>query len=550
MLKKTSGTLLLLLPLIIFPSCSHTQKQKNSPIKETIYTSVLPAGWYAQDKDELTYQIESYFDIARKDFDTVVDPTSIRAIISPHAGLFYSGLCAATAYQTLLQKDLGKNYDEQKNRHISRVIILAPSHAAFFNHVSLPDFSAYRTVLGDIPIDREAIKKLEQKKNVFKSFQEAYSKEHSLEMQLPFLQKTIADFKIVPLIIGSIRPYDIYEIAAGLKEIVDDQTLIVISSDFVHHGTNYDYQIFNDHILDQVRLVDSLVIRAISTQSPHIFDDMMKQTQATVCGKDAIRILLALMEVNVLKDVESRLTAYYTSPQLEKARPKTSVSIDTKKLLDDINDAEAKNSVSYVGMIFTTQKDTSLPLIDRLTEYEKKALLRLARKSIANEFMKENKKKPDHHLIPVTSAGLESSAGAFVTLNKKNSGLRGCIGRIITSDPLYITVQNMSKASAFNDSRFSPLEAQELDDVVIDISILEKPIKVARVEDIVIGKHGIILTKGSASAVFLPQVAREQKWGLETTLHHLSVKAGLDRDAWKEGATFEVFQGCEIKEKL
>lgn len=549
MFKKTCSLFLLLFALITFPSCSRKKEQKSIPIKETVYTSLLPAGWYAQDKDELNYQIESYFDIASKDFNTVVDPTSIRAIISPHAGLFYSGLCAATAYQTLLQKNSGKNYDTRKNTHISRVIILAPSHSAFFNHVSLPDFTVYKTVLGEIPVDIEAIKKLEQKKNTFKKFQEVYTKEHSLEIQLPFLQKTIADFKLVPLIIGGIRPYDIYDIASGLKEIIDDHTLLVISSDFVHHGPNYDYQIFNDHILDQVRLVDSLVVRAINAQSPQIFDAMMKQTQATVCGKDAIRILLALMEVKVLKDIESRLTCYYTSAQLEKARPKTSVSIETKKLLDDIDDAEAKNSVSYVSMIFTTQKDTSLPLIDRLTGYEKKALLHLARKTIENEFVKEAKKKPEHHLIPITSSGLESSAGAFVTLNKKNGDLRGCIGRIMTQDPLFSTIQNMSKASAFSDSRFSPLDAKELDDVIIDISILEKPVKVESSKDIVIGKHGIILTKGSSSAVFLPQVAREQKWDLETTLHHLSIKAGLDGDAWKDGATFEVFEGCEIKEK-
>ncbi len=550
MFPKTYNSFLLCIALVVFSSCSKTKQQKNNPVKETVYTSLLPAGWYVQDKDELNYQIESYFDIAKKDFNTIVDPTSIRAIISPHAGFFYSGLCAATAYQTLLQKNSGKNYDAQKNAHISRVIILAPSHSAFFNHVSLPEFTVYKTVLGEIPIDVEAIKKLEQKKNVFKKFQEVYAKEHSLEIQLPFLQKTIADFKLVPLIIGGIRPYDIYDIAAGLKEIIDDKTLLVISSDFVHHGANYDYQIFNDHILDQVRLVDSLVVRAINAQSPQIFDTMMKQTQATVCGKDAIRILLALMEVKVLKDVESRLTCYYTSPQLESARPKTSVSIETKKLLDDIDDAEAKNSVSYVGMVFTTQKDITLPLIDRLTDYEKKSLLCFARKAIANEFIKDpKKKKPDHHLIPLTSAGLESSAGAFVTLHKKNGDLRGCIGRIVTTDPLFATVQNMSKASAFNDSRFSPLDAKELDDVMIDISILEKPVKVESFKDIVIGKHGIILNKGYSSAVFLPQVAREQKWSLETTLEHLSEKAGLDKGAWNEGATFEVFEGCEIKEK-
>ena len=535
--------------LILGPSCSRTSEHKNNPLSPIVHNSVLPPGWYVQDKDELNNQLEDYLKTAQKNFNVTTDPNSIRVIISPHAGYFYSGLCAATAYQSLLQKRDNLSYDERKNTNITRVIVLAPSHQVFFTHVSLPDFTVYRTVLGDIPVDLEAIKKLGQKKNTFKVFRDVYMKEHALEIQLPFLQKTVANFQLVPLIVGNIKPYDIYDIAAELKDIIDDHTLLVISSDFVHHGQNYDYQIFNDHILDQVRLVDSLVIRAISSQSRQIFDEAIKQSQATVCGREAIRILLALMEVQVYNDLEPKLTCYYTSPQLEKARPGTSEDIKIAKLLEDIPDTEAQNSVSYVSMVFTSQKDAAIPLIDRLTEYEKKSLLRLARKTIENEFLLEDKRKENHHLFPVTSAGLESSAGAFVTLNKKRGELRGCIGRIITQDPLFVTVQQMAKAAAFQDNRFPPLTANELDDIVIDISILEPPVKVASYKDIVIGKHGVILTKGSASAVFLPQVARDEKWSVETTLEHLSVKAGLDKDAWKEGAEFQVFEGCEIQEK-
>ena len=504
------------------------------PAPEVVRGPILSEGWYPQEKDALDALLDRYFALAEKDFGVVVGPDSIRAIIVPHAGYAYSGLCAATAFRPLLESG-GK-----KNTHIKRVIVLAPSHQLPFDFVALPDFTSYRTALGDISIDREVVAKLALSAQ-FRVFGDVYLTEHSMEIELPFLQKTVAQFKLVPLIVGSLNKKMIEKVAHTLRTIIDDHTLVVVSSDFVHHGKSYGYEKFAKDIVDQVRQLDSELVQAIVTQSPDRFADVMQRTHATVCGHDPISILLDLIHTSALGELESRLTCYYCSPQIERARTRDG-GVRTSGLFDELSDAAAKTGVSYVGLLFTTQKRAKLAVADRLTGYEKHALLALARRGIANV-------SAPALLYPIASEGMSVPAGAFVTLKLKNGDLRGCIGTIETKDPLYRTVLGRARDSAFHDSRFSPLTEAELNDVVIDITILEPPVDVSGWKDIVVGKHGVILKQGFASAVFLPQVAPEQGWDRETMLSHLARKAGLPADAWKDSkTTFRVFEGGEISE--
>ncbi len=525
----------------------------NGKAESGVFTSVLPSGWYEQTQAGLVHQIAENFDIASTFFDVAVDANSIRVIIAPHAGYGYSGIAAASVYRLLFSGlKSASRIKSCKNTHIKRVIVLAPSHHVAFKGLAVPDFAIYRTVLGDIPVDQLAIDALKctQKASgatpIFKVVEGVYAQEHSLEVQLPFLQTTVADFKLVPLIVGDLPGEMVNEVATVMRSIIDSTTLLVISSDFVHQGPNYGYQPFIRNVLDQVRQFDSQVVRAVVEGSLKKFTDVLEKTGATVCGREPLRIFLALRESGAFGMLESRFACYYTSLQREKTHRGKAQRFNIEVLMGDCSDAEAQNSVSYVGMLFTTQRRAMLPLIDRLTAYEKRALLKLARETIKNEFAGKGTKRADDLLLPIASEGLLMSAGAFVTLTKAGN-LRGCIGRITTDDPLYLTVQKMSHEAAFSDSRFSPVSADELPNLVIDISVLEKPVNVSGWKDITIGKHGIILKEGRATAVFLPQVAIEQGWNLETTLQHLSIKAGLDRDAWKT-ATFQVFEGCEFKE--
>jgi len=390
---------------------------------------------------------------------------------------------------------------------------------------------------------------------LFRAFPEAHVPEHAVEIQLPFLQKSIEKFKIVPLVVGRLHESDFKEIYRYLSEVITDKTLIVVSSDFMHHGPSYSYDMFDKNVLHQVRYVDSLTYQAIENVSLTDFNKVLDETQTTICGQNAIKILLALIGKNVFKKKGNfRLTGYYTSPQMAKARQQAEI-VDTYALTGEVADEDARNSVSYIGAVFTTQDLTKLKGENKLTGYEQRALLGLARASVINEFRDKDTRVPDHLLWPMMSSGVQKTTGAFVNIDTKEGKLRGCIGKIASMKPLYETVMKMARSAAFKDSRFSRITKKELPNIVFDVTILTAPQKITSLHEIVIGKHGIILSKftkdGSlqTSAVFLPQVAPSFGWDLNKTLERLSIKAGLGPEGWKHDCQFQIFQGVEVKEE-
>lgn len=529
--------------LFVAASCGKASEKKDQPTP-IVQSSVLQPGWYPTEPNQLTNELKTYFDLAQTYFSTAIDAHAVKALIVPHAGYYFSGLCAATAYQTLI------NHADKhkKNNHYTRVIILAPSHTSFFNGVSLPSYTVYRTALGDIPVDVETIKAL-RNHELFRGSSEAHDKEHAIEVQLPFLQHTLTDFSIVPLIVGHLRDDRPFVIAKELKKYIDDRTLIVISSDFVHQGKSFEYQPFSKDIIDMTRYIDSLAVQSLCLQSYSAFETMLKQTGATICGQEALKILLALCEQRALGTTDGHLCCYYTSTHIGRARQENPVVIDIPQLFQPIPDEQAQASVSYVGLVLA--KPVHNKLQDLLTGYEKKSLLAMVKNVITNDLTPEADKKPDHLLAPIISTNLDAHVGAFVTLHKQGQ-LRGCIGNIISPQPLYKTVMSMARAAAFNDTRFSPVASDEINQLAIDITILSQPTHVNSYRDIVLGKHGIILQKYDIqgrmtnSSVFLPQVPLGQGWNLQTTLEQLSLKAGLGRDSWTERCSFDVFEGFEI----
>ena len=178
-----------------------------------------------------------------------------------------------------------------------------------------------------------------------------------------------------------------------------------------------------------------------------------------------------------------------------------------------------------------------------LSDEDKRFLLRLARdviESVARNQAPPAEPSPD-------SASLISKAGVFVSLHKQGA-LRGCIGFIEPDMNLIEGVARSARSAAFKDSRFSPVGVEELKDLEIEISLLTTPQPVESYRNIELGRHGIILEKHGARALFLPQVPTEYGWDLPTTLTHLSKKAGLAADGWKEGASFQVFESIVFSE--
>ena len=205
-----------------------------------------------------------------------------------------------------------------------------------------------------------------------------------------------------------------------------------------------------------------------------------------------------------------------------------------------------ENSVSYFSVAFRLGPNRAVFRgIHFLDEPAQKYLLALARDTIRRHLAGKPLPAPPESEVPEP---VRPKYGVFVTL-KKHGDLRGCIGSILPEEPLYKGVIRNAVNASTEDGRFSPMTLAEEPLVDIEISVLTPPREVPGAEDVALGRDGLILGKGRNRAVFLPQVAPEQGWDLDTMLAHLSLKAGLSSTAWKSGATFHTFQAQVFGER-
>jgi MEMO1 family protein len=256
------------------------------------------------------------------------------------------------------------------------------------------------------------------------------------------------------------------------------------------------------------------------------FLDYIQKTGTTVCGRYSIGVLLAMLP----NDAEVKLLRYDTSGRLT---------------------GDFANSVSYLSIAFTGTWPNGRAVAAKssdhsLSDADKQRLLKLARATLA--YALDHRRLPTAEQLDIEiTAAMKPVCGVFVTLNKRGR-LRGCIGEIIPTRPLYKAIMTQAVNAGLNDQRFPPVHAAELSEIDFEISVLTPPKPVASTDEIVIGKHGIILKKAGRSAVYLPQVAPEQGWDVDQTLSHLSQKAGLSEDAWRSSATFTVFEAIVFGE--
>lgn len=482
------------------------------------HTHHLDASWYPQQPAELKKTIQKLFAQAEQHYDAILDPKKIRAILVPHAAYAYSGTVAASVYRLL------------DAATIDKVILLAPAHTASYTGIALPSFDTYQTPLGNVSISTEDVHILEQEPLCF-IHNTAFDQEHSLEIQLPLLQSVInKKTPIIPLLVGKLGVDSSRKLAKIIKPLITPRTLVIISSDFTHYGKAFDFTPFRDNVYARIRHLDGQAITIIQEQKLEPFKKFIEKTGATICGIYPLYLFLALCELNAFGALEPRLIAYDTSNK------------DTKNV---------QHSVSYVGMLFTHERLASRPFEQQLTQYEQRSLYQEARDVLENMF-KDSNNVPAELLFTLPSYGLSRPLGAFTTLKKKTKAgeeLRGCIGRIVTSEPLYKTIAQVTQDTALHDSRFTPVTQQELPTLSLSLSVLSPTKSISSYRDIIVGTHGVILDHHGASAVFLPEVAPEFGWTREQMLEQLSLKAGLPADAWRQKDThFEVFTSISIAE--
>jgi MEMO1 family protein len=472
-----------------------------------VLKSSLAGRWYTNDPLKLRAELEGYITNAKqKPIDNVI------ALVLPHAGYQYSGQTAAYGLKAL-------------KRNYKRFIIIGPTHRLpIKNTLSIPDVTHYETPLGKVPLDKKGISEL-LKRPLFKSIPQAHQHEHSVQIEVPLLQIKEKNFTIIPIIVGYCDEKTIKKAGAAIRKLMDEETLLIASSDFVHYGRNFDYAPFKKDISQNIKKLDFGAYDKISELDLPGFLKYKKETGATICGVMSIAVLLATLP----KKTEVHKLYYTTSGSMT---------------------GSYASSVSYMSIAFCGEweKKCALPKDkDALTDNDKRNLLNLARKSLTYYLEKKKVPTPDELGIKITDR-MKAKRAAFVTL-KKDGRLRGCIGEIFPSQPLYKSVISNAINAGVHDRRFRPVTKNDLKDIEFDISALTPPKQVVSYDKIRIGIDGMVVKKGYKSAVFLPQVAPEQGWDLEQTLTYLSRKAGLPPDGWKKGATFLTFQADVFGER-
>lgn len=484
-----------------------TQQRAEPAQKSVLRSRLADMGWYTAQPDALSEQIDGLFQKAQvKPIDNVI------ALILPHAGYRYSGLIAAKGLKTTDKK-------------YKRIVVIGPSHRLGMEEIlSVPRATHYETPLGQVPLDTELIDKL-LKYSVFRNVPQAHEygrggQEHSVQIELPLLQHGRTDFKFVPIVAGQCSQETIAKAGNILRSLVDEDTLVIVSSDFVHYGPSYGYMPFDRDKREQIKKLDMGAYEHIAQLDSKGFLDYRHKTGVTICGYVPIAVLLSMLS----EPAEVQLVEYATSGEIG---------------------GDFTNSVSYLSIAFSgTWGDypEAEPHANssELTEEDRQQLLTLARKTM--DFCLEKQQVPQASELGVAiSEAMRCPRAAFVTL-KKDHVLRGCIGDIFPQKPLYKSVMLNAIHACFNDRRFPQVSKDECKDITIEISALTAPEPVASADEIRIGADGVVLNKDGRSAVFLPQVAPEQGWNVEQMLTQLSLKAQLPGDAWKKGASFLVFQ--------
>ena len=510
--KSITTKILCRLVFIFFCACgplSISSCKKEAPAPVVLRSSLAEMGWYNADTDTLNKQIESFYKEAQ------VEPIEdVIALILPHAGYQWSGQTAVTALKTI-------------NKEYKHIIVIGPSHRVPMEEMlSVPRATHYETPLGQIPLDVEFINNL-LKYPLFQNVPQTHKYEHSAQIELPLLQCRQKDFKLVPIIAGQCSLETIEKAGAILKSMVDKETLVIASSDFVHYGRLHQYVPFTENIPEQIKELDMGAYKYIENLDAKGFLEYKRKTGATICGSVPIAILLSMLK----EPSKAHLVRYATSGQMT---------------------GDFSSSVSYLSVAFSGVWGNS-PKINpevnnpELTDEDKEQLLILARRTI--DYALKNRRVPQVSELGVSiSEPMKCPRAAFVTL-KKNSQLRGCIGDIFPQQPLYKSIIQNAINACFNDKRFPQVTEDECDSIKIEISALTNPQPIVSPDEIRIGVDGVILRKNGHSAVFLPQVAPEQGWDVNQMLTQLSLKARLPADAWKEGAGFQVFQAVVFGEE-
>lgn len=445
--------------------------------------------FYESDSARLSRQLEVWLEGAE------VKPVAgeVVGLISPHAGYVYSARVAAAGYR--LVRDLD----------VETVVIIGPSHHQAFEGCSIYLRGGFETPLGVAEVDESLARELARHSG-FGYIPEAHDREHSIEVQVPFIQKVFPRARIVPVVMGNQTEMTIQALAGALSRAARGKKVLVVASTDLSHFLSRAQA--NERDRKTIELLQKFDLKSIGRQ--------VERHENIMCGGGPV---LALLQY---------------------ARKMGPARVEVLSYADSAAAGGPDDRV--VGYLSAAvYLEPSQARLD-LTPEEKKELLSLARLAIEN-YLATGK-------IPAyqpTSPRLETKAGAFVTLKQQHQ-LRGCIGFAEPLFPLWETVAQAAVLAATEDPRFPPLRKAELQSLRIEISVLGPLQPVSDVSEIKVGRHGLVIREGQRSGLLLPQVATELGWDRQTFLREVCRKAGLPDNAWRNSRGLFKFEAIVFQE--
>lgn len=473
---------------------------------------IFAGQFYSSDSTLLSRQINVFIENAKP-----ITTENAVAIIVPHAGYIYSGQIAADAFNQVKQN----KYD--------LIVILGTNHTTpGFSNIAVYPKGAFATPIGSAKIDDKSAEELMKEDSNVKANLAVHAKEHSIEVQIPFIKYLFPEAKILPIIVGKSDIEMCKKFGRAIAKVAKNKKVLIVASSDLSHYPNFDDAINVDN--KTLKAIASLELEKIISVTQNQLNQNISQLVTCACGEAPI--LAAVAVAKELGANSASIISYSNSGYIPVGNTDRVVGYGAIVL--------SKNKLSVVRDIDTVIIDNSY----KLTASDKKILLKHARKTLEQYFSVQT-----FPLLRDVNPKLKIKRGAFVTL-KKNGELRGCIGHMSEDTPLCTIVGAMALQAAFNDTRFSPLTQQELAQVDIEISVLTPISKIKSADEIVLGRDGVIVKKGNKQAVFLPQVATETGWSKEVFLNQLCYKAGLNAGDWKNAELFtfqaDVFSESEF----
>jgi hypothetical protein len=468
-----------LLALLVFTPIKHVSAGDQPKVRQ----AAVAGSFYPSDPKVLSAMIDGM--LAKVSVPQITDP--ILAVVAPHAGYQYSGPTAAYTYAQL------------KGHKYTRVVVIAPTHHVSFDFTSIYEGDSYATPLGNVQVDKAFAQKLVKMSSTMKLSSQGHEPtsaggEHAVEVQLPWLQKVLGNFQVVPIVMGDQSYESSRALGVALAKLIKSEgkqgeTLVLASSDLSHFHT-YDDAVKMDH-------------KTLNALEAWDYFSMSRNFPSRIweaCG--GAPIVAAMIYAERMGANQARVLKYENSGDVT---------------------GDHSSVVGYSADVFVKAdggKAVETPF--SLSDQEKSELLALARKSVEYVVQEKYTYEPPAN----ASATLNQERGAFTTL-KKSGELRGCIGYTSAAKPLYITVRDTATLAAMRDPRFPPVTASELPSLEYEISVMSPLRRVTDIQQIKVGQHGLLMKNGDSEGLLLPQVPVEQRWDRNTFLEQTCAKAGM-----------------------